>query len=92
VARARWNVSLKDLLDAGLLHPNQKLRLFKDDKLTAHVTQQGSIRFQNESYRSPTAAAHAVRHSALNGWVTWQTKDETGEWISLAELRKRLRK
>jgi len=82
-------VTIRDLLDAGLLKPGQELRFSGHEDIRANVTSSGTVRFRGVEYRSPSMAAKAVRGTSLNGWFVWRAKS-AGQWIRLRDLRKQL--
>lgn len=90
--RVRVTLSIKDLMDAGLLQVGQKLRFRRRDDVQAQITSQGMVLFRGVEYRSPSGAAKAVRDTSLNGWIIWQTKSGDIDWVTLADIRKQLKK
>lgn len=86
-----WRVTVKDLLDAGLLKPDQELRFFGRDAVIAIVTPQGSVFLEGVHYKSPTAAARAVTGTSTNGWKAWKSKGDDQQWNPISDLRERLR-
>jgi len=92
--KGRINVSLLDIIDAGLLKPPVKLiRRYKGHELEAELLPNGKVRFQGESYNSPSAAGAYARGSitgkpmSTHGWRFWQYKDENGNLIELDTAR-----
>lgn len=84
-------VQISDLLDAGLLTPEQELiwaRPRIGTTYTAIVTAEGALRLQSgAAYSSPSRAAReAAGVPAVDGWEAWRTEDG----LSLVALRKRL--
>jgi hypothetical protein len=85
-------VRLSDLLEAGLIQPEQRLvweRPRLDQSYRATVTNAGTIRLEDgREFPSPSRAAmEAAQIPAYDGWYAWRL-DEGGE--SLHELRVRL--
>nr|WP_281497348.1 DUF262 domain-containing protein [Ornithinimicrobium sp. F0845] len=70
-------VELKHLIEAGFLVPGAKLvathRDFKGTEAT--LTADGAIEMEGRRFSSPSAAGHAVRKSATNGWYFWAVAD-----------------
>lgn len=70
-------VELKHLIAAGLLVPGDKLvathRDFKGREAT--LTADGAIELDGKRYTSPSAAGHALRQRATNGWYFWAVAD-----------------
>jgi len=70
-------VELKHLIDAGFLAPGDALvathRDFKGK--TATLTADGAIDLDGKRYGSPSAAGHALRKRATNGWYFWAVAD-----------------
>jgi hypothetical protein len=59
----------------------------KDYKATLYAN--GTIKYKNKSYTTPTAVAKAITGwSAINGWTFWYVKDSNGDMVKLADLRK----
>lgn len=93
----RYEVSVADLIEKGLLLPGQKLvmeykpRQGSKKKYEAEIFDDGSLKVLDQVYSSPSYAALAGIQDAgserktVNGWISWKT--ETGETI--AELRER---
>jgi len=93
----RFEVSVVDLIEKGLLLPGQKLvmeykpRQGNKKKYEAELLDDGSLKVLDQVYSSPSYAALAGIQDAgserktVNGWISW--KIETGETI--AELRER---
>ncbi len=62
---------------------------YKGRTFVAHVTQDGSIRFNGKVYNSPSlAAAAACKRRTCNGWRFWKCERAPGDWVKLNELRK----
>ncbi|MBO0610711.1 GmrSD restriction endonuclease domain-containing protein [Myceligenerans salitolerans] len=70
-------VELKHLLQAGLLSAGDKLiathRDFKGREAT--LTADGAIELDGRLYMTPSAAGHALRQKATNGWYFWAVAD-----------------
>jgi Restriction Enzyme Adenine Methylase Associated/Protein of unknown function (DUF1524) len=69
-----YGVTVKDLVDAGLLHPGQRLTGTRNDVArTATVTADGEIELEDGRREgSPsTAGAAALGATACNGWHFW---------------------
>ena len=95
---ARYEVSIADLIENGLLEPGQKLlmeykpRQGNKKKYEAEILADGSLKVLDQVFSSPSYAALAGIQDAgsnrktVNGWTSWKT--EFGK--ALAELRERL--
>jgi hypothetical protein len=97
---ALYDVSVQDLVEAGLIAPGSKLLMsykrkhFDEERKTyeAFVQDDGSIRADDQKFTSPSYAALYFINKAgsprqtVNGWTSWRT--ETGRL--LAELRDQL--
>ncbi len=93
----RYEVSIADLIDKGLLLPGEKLfmeykpRHGSKKRYEAEILEDGSLKVLDQTYSSPSYAALAgIQDSGsdrktVNGWTSWKT--ETGE--ILAEIRER---
>lgn len=53
----------------------------------ARLRRNGTIKLDGKVYRSPSAAALAVKKRAANGWRFWRYRDKSGEWVPLLNLR-----
>lgn len=101
VAGTASDVSLRNLIDAGLLRPRTTLtRRFKGKDLTATVNQDGTVTFGSETFKSPSQAGGAARATviglrddgrfpATNGWTFWRVTTPEGE-VVLDTLRAKL--
>jgi hypothetical protein len=86
--RGRSAVSIKDLLDAGLLKEGQQLRFGMVNEAVAALTSDGTISLSGKSYSSPSTAGRAINGGvAVNGWTAWRLAD--GDGATLAEVRRR---
>lgn len=63
--------------------------LYKGKVHKAVVRKNGTIRYKEKVYNSPSLAAQAVRGMPSNGWVWWKYERAPGDWILLDELRKK---
>ena len=93
----RYEVSIADLIDKGLLVPGEKLfmeykpRQGSKKRYEAGILEDGSLKVLDQTYSSPSYAALAGIQDAgsdrktVNGWTSWKTG--TGE--SLAEVREK---
>jgi hypothetical protein len=92
-------VSLKDLIDAGLLQAPLKLTgRYKKHDLNAELLPDGTVVFQGKEHSSCTAAAiDAIcsiigKKQPINGWDFWRFKDTSGKLVSLDSAREELLK
>lgn len=86
-------IRVSDLLDAGLLQPDQPLvwdRPRLGDRYHATVTENGSIRLENGgTYSSPSRAAmEAADIASYDGWYAWRIEGLEGP--TLQDLRVQL--
>jgi hypothetical protein len=88
--RGRSKVSIRDLMDAGLLHEGETLFFSIHPEIQANVMSDGNLEFKGAMYNSPSRAALAARGISVNGWVVWKTRNSDGELISIGTLRERL--
>ena len=85
--RGRSPISLKSLIEEGLLAERQELRLRDNVGHTALLTRDGRLLVGNRSFNSPSAAASAILGVNTNGWIAWKAlRDE--KWLSLDAIRK----
>lgn len=95
-------VTLKDLLDAGLIRPGQELRKrYLGSEIRATVEPDGRVRYGSDMFKSLSTAAGAARvavkgpppdgrrYYQTNGWAFWEYEAEAGEWRLMQEIRKR---
>ena len=100
-ATKRLDVSLADLIRAGLLKPPMRLeKTYKGRHLTAEVDRNGRVRFANKEYNSLSVSAGVARASIIgtptgrkypqtNGWTFWQFRDEDDQSRPVDVLRQR---
>lgn len=91
--RAHYRESLKDLIDAKLLKPGTRLRpLRKSLSTTALVLEDGSLQVEGAIFGAVSPAAQAVSGKKTEGgWEFWGAPSGDGGFVSLFELRDRLR-
>jgi hypothetical protein len=95
---AVYDVSVRDLIEAGLLVPGSKLYMSYKPKSTQErktyevvIEDDGSLRADDQSFNSPSYAAIFYINKAgsprktQNGWTSWKTE----EGVFLADLRDR---
>jgi hypothetical protein len=99
----RENVSLQDLIGAGIIRPPLELeKLYLHHKLSARVEADGQVTFAGQSYDSLSTAGGAARASVpgsptdrerpqTNGWTFWRFRDTDGRLKAIDELRQRYR-
>jgi len=94
----RAEVSLKDLIEAGLLRPPVALeKEYKGATLKARIEAEDRVTFQGTVYDSLSAAGGAARASVLgtkehphtNGWTFWKMRGPDGELVEVDAVRKR---
>lgn len=91
-----WGITLRELIEAGLLAPNEKLqwvRPRKGDSFEAIVLESGEVQLPDgrKFSSSSAAAASAAGLSAANGWVAWRVP-RLGENVTLADVQQILGK
>ncbi len=95
-ARARKvvGVSLKELIDAGLLSPPLKLSVrYRGKHVESELLPDGTVRFEGKTHKSCSLAAAFARGSItgrrmnINGWVFWHYRDQHGELVPLDAAR-----
>ncbi|WP_309132977.1 DUF262 domain-containing protein [Brevibacterium sp.] len=76
-AKAGDWVELKHLIEVGLLAGGDKLFATHRDfqGKTALLTAEGDIELNGKRYTTPSAAGHALRKKATNGWYFWAVSD-----------------
>jgi hypothetical protein len=101
-AATRYDVTVKNLLDAGLIRPGAELRKrYLGEDLTATVEPDGRIRFDGTIYKSLSIAAGAARvavkgppddgrrYYQTNGWSFWECQGDDGKSRPVEALRER---
>jgi len=61
--------------------------VYKGKTYRALVQKDGTVRYRNRKYISPSAAAKAVIQRGCNGWVFWSYQRAPGQWVRLRILR-----
>ena len=101
--KRRKRVSLRDLVEAGVIEPPRTLvGDYKGHRLTATVDGDGNVICLGITYASlSTAAGMAIgsvvdtpasaRRHAVNGWIFWKLPDKHGELQPIGHLRKQYR-
>ena len=71
-------ITLKDLLDAGLLKAGDELTIrLRGQEVTATLLADGKIKYQDQTYSGPLACATAIRGQTCDSWFCWNAKDHT---------------
>jgi hypothetical protein len=87
-------VSLKDLIDAGILTPGKLTVNYNRTDLEAELLASGVVMFQGQSFKSCSGAGVAAKRSVTgkdmetNGWDFWQYQDKDGNWVPLHVARR----
>ena len=75
-------VTLKDLLDAGILKANDTLTIsLRGRDVTATLLADGKIKYEEKTYDGPLACATAVRGQTCDSWYCWRAADHTSDRI-----------
>jgi hypothetical protein len=61
---------------------------YKGRRYIGRVRSDGTINFRGKIYTSPSSAASAITHRAMDGWKVWYYQRAPGDWVLLDELRK----
>ena len=69
--------------------PMKLRRVYKGKLVRARVRKDGTVRYNRALYNSPSLAAVAAIGRPANGWYFWHYERAPGQWVPLAELRKR---
>jgi len=85
--------NMRDLLNAGLVQPGEKLFLMKGTFQVAQATftPSAQIDWQGKLYSVPSDLdfARAMGNKSLNGWTSWYV-ERAGRLVQLFELREQL--
>ena len=65
---------------------------YKGRSYRARVRSDGTIRFGDKIYNSPSLAGKAVKGRSTNGWTFWNFERSPGDWVLLKELRGKRRR
>jgi hypothetical protein len=88
--RARYAVSMADLIDADLLPVGTSLLPAQPGlDVVATVLPEGKIAYADEIYSTPSGASDAAAGGSTNGWIFWTADTPEGRF-TLAALRDRL--
>ncbi|MCK4642517.1 hypothetical protein KAU32_02645 [bacterium] len=61
---------------------------YKGNTYYACILKNGSIKYNDTIYNSPSRAALAiVKQKTINGWTKWKYKNDAGEWVYINKLR-----
>ena len=95
IRRTHYSESVKDLIDANLLKAGTRLKALKKDiAITATVLADGRLGVEGiaEPFSTVSPAAQAASgNKAESGWEFWGAPSGDGSFVSLYELRDRLR-
>lgn len=61
---------------------------YKGKTYSAKVRRDGTIRFNKETFTSPSSAAFSLVRHGVDGWYFWRYERAPGDWVRLLELRK----
>lgn len=83
ITRQQGTKSLAGLSDRAI-----RLRArYKSTWYRASIRRDGTIRYGDKSFSSPSAAAKAVVQHSCNGWGFWEYRDSSGKWVPLRTLK-----
>ena len=82
--------SLREIIDAGLIKPPLKLsRHYRGTNLEAELLLDGSVRFQDKTFKTLSAAGNYARGTitgrpmSTNGWAFWCYQNQDGNVVPL---------
>lgn len=88
-----FGVTIRMLMDKGLLQPGEQLILAKanHDLATATLAPNGDFHWNDRAYQTPSHRDFAalLGHQSLNGWTSWHVERPNGRQ-TLAEIRAEL--
>lgn len=89
----RYPETMRDLIEAGMLSVGEVLHTTRRGRSDqAEVLEDGSLRFGEQRYSSPSGAARAASGTTAEpGWEYWAV-ERGGAYVRLFELRDELRK
>jgi hypothetical protein len=90
-SRIRFDVSLRQLVDQGLLPAGSTLvGSYRNNEYKAEVTREGRIRIESgDEFEAASPAAMAVLEKpSWNGWTFWHVLNSDGSTTRLDEIRK----
>jgi len=94
-------LTLYDLVARGILAPGSTLRCsLRGKQVSAKVTPDGRMKLEGVTYETPSKAGTAAKEimtnrklshveGVVNGWQVWKSKDQSGRWVTLRDLRTR---
>ena len=92
-------ITLKHLIDAGhLTAPLEIFAIYKNDRHTAQIENDGSISFNDNIYTALSSAGNSAKRLSgtidpkASGWDFWRFRDSDGQDKRIDELRKLYRK
>lgn len=93
-------IALRDLIDDGFIEaPARLAAVYRGARYEAELRADGTILYDERSYKSPSTAAALVRLQVMgdrpgrpypptNGWTFWKVRRPSGEESSLDALRR----
>ncbi|MDP2730709.1 MAG: zinc ribbon domain-containing protein [Dehalococcoidales bacterium] len=87
-------ISLKDLVDAGILRAGDELSIsVKGKDVAATLLADGKLKYQEQTYDAPLACAAALRGQVCDSWYCWEAVDHiTGRKYPISHFRGALRR
>lgn len=74
---------------AGISEKSVRLRaVYAGRQYRARLRKDGTILYRGRRFNSPSAAGRAVVRGPCNGWTFWHYRQEGGEWVPLATIRR----
>jgi hypothetical protein len=68
--------------------PMRLLAWHKGSEHKASLRRDGHISYKGKLYDSPSSVAKVILSRAANGWHFWHCRNNRGEWVRLAELKR----
>ena len=73
-------VTLKDLIDAGILKAGDELKInLRGQEVAATLLADGKLQYGDQLYDGPLACATAVRGQTCDSWYCWRAADHPSE-------------
>ncbi len=84
--KKKTGAATKRTLEGLVARRTPLYRVYKGKEYKAFLLANGTIRYKNKTYDSPSGAAMAiVDRGQVNGWYFWYIKNASGDWVKLKD-------